>query len=236
MRHTLTSCPPSFRNLHNATVAAGVELDFFVLFSSVASIVGQLGQANYASANTFLSSMAHYRNRLGLPASVVDIGAVQGVGIIENIENMERTLKSLGFTFIDEAQLLDSMLIAMTPTIGSQGPNSPGNSSRFAAGYAVTLGLSADSLSGNASQRLVWRNDRRMAVYHNSKRSGGSGSSGANEALKTILDAAKDDASTLKTPEAVRMSLHEMHVRPTLTSYLHLLGPTARGGDRQKAL
>lgn len=210
VRHTLTSCPPPFRNLHNATVAAGVVLDFFVLFSSVSGVVGQHGQANYASANTFLSSMAHYRNRLGLAASVVDIGAVQGIGVVEHIENMTRTLKSVGFSPLNEAQLLDSMLIAMMPPTSNQGPNPPSNRSRFAADYAVTLGLSADSLGGNASQRVVWRNDRRMAVYHNNKRSGDSSSSGANEALKTLLDSAKDDASTLKTPDAVRMSLYEL--------------------------
>ena len=204
VRRTLTSCAPPSRNLHNATEAAGVVLDFFVLFSSVSGVVGQHGQANYASANTFLSSMAHYRNRLGLAASVVDIGAVQGIGVVEQIEHMTRTLRSVGFSPVNESELLDSMLIAMMPLGSSQGPDPANNRSRFAANYAVTLGISADSLSGTASQRVVWRNDRRMAVYHNYKRSGGSGSSGANEALKTLLDSVKDDASMLKTPEAVR--------------------------------
>lgn len=43
-------------NLHNATLAAGLDLDFFVLFSSLSGIIGQPGHANYAGANTFLDA------------------------------------------------------------------------------------------------------------------------------------------------------------------------------------
>ena len=40
-----------------------VELDFFVLFSSVAGAMGNLGQADYATANGFMDQFATYRNR-----------------------------------------------------------------------------------------------------------------------------------------------------------------------------
>ena len=49
-------------NLDAAT--KDVELDFFVLFSSVASVMGNVGQADYASANGFMDQFAAYRNRL----------------------------------------------------------------------------------------------------------------------------------------------------------------------------
>ena len=53
-------------NLHHAT--ADCTLDFFVLFSSWASIAGTRGGANYAAANVALDSLAHLRRHQGLPA------------------------------------------------------------------------------------------------------------------------------------------------------------------------
>lgn len=41
-----------------------LDLDFFVLFSSIAAWIGNLGQSDYAVANAFLDCFAEYRNRL----------------------------------------------------------------------------------------------------------------------------------------------------------------------------
>jgi NAD(P)-dependent dehydrogenase (short-subunit alcohol dehydrogenase family)/acyl carrier protein len=66
-------------NLHQLTLDN--QLDFFVMFSSVASVFGSPGQANYAAANAFLDSLAQYRNTLGKAALSINWGAWSGGGM-----------------------------------------------------------------------------------------------------------------------------------------------------------
>ena len=64
--------------LHNLTKER--VLDFFVLFSSGASLVGSPGQGNHASANAFMDALAYHRRAQGLPALSINWGAWSEVG------------------------------------------------------------------------------------------------------------------------------------------------------------
>jgi phthiocerol/phenolphthiocerol synthesis type-I polyketide synthase C len=67
------------RHLDEAT--ATDPLDFFVLFSSAAALVGNPGQAAYAAANTYLDGLAAARRRRGLPALSVQWGPFLDIGL-----------------------------------------------------------------------------------------------------------------------------------------------------------
>lgn len=72
-------------NLHHATQS--MSLDFFVLFSSVACLIGNMGQSNYSTANSFLDGLASARRRMGLPAVSINWGPWADAGMAANLES-----------------------------------------------------------------------------------------------------------------------------------------------------
>ncbi len=77
-------------NLHRFSL--GTSLDFFVMFSSAASLMGNPGQGSYAAANAFLDALAHYRRAEGLPASTINWGPWSRVGMAMQRNRGDRLL------------------------------------------------------------------------------------------------------------------------------------------------
>ncbi len=87
--------------LHEFT--ADLSLDFFVLYSSAASVLGSPGQSNYATANAWLDGLAWHRRAAGLPATSINWGPwTEGMA---DDETIIRRLAMQGITplAVDEA-------------------------------------------------------------------------------------------------------------------------------------
>lgn len=72
-------------NLHQLTRTMDLDLDFFVLFSSISGVLGLPGLGNYAAANTFLDALAHFRRAQHLPATSIAYGTWEGGGMASRI-------------------------------------------------------------------------------------------------------------------------------------------------------
>lgn len=88
-------------------------LDYFVLFSSIGSLVGNPGQAPYVAANAFLDTLAHYRASRNQPAICINWGALGQIGMAARQKGVEDYLNRMGFGSFTPSQainVLDKLL------------------------------------------------------------------------------------------------------------------------------
>jgi hypothetical protein len=147
-------------NLHNAVPA---DVDFFILFSSFSGISGQFGQANYAAANTFLDAFVQYRQRNNYAASAIDIGVMDEVGFVSQNADIRERFEKSGMGLLREQHLLDALALAIK--------NSKLGMGRSRGVYEnpsqLLLGLTTSTPISSPFNRVAWKRDSRMAIYHN---------------------------------------------------------------------
>ena len=92
--------------LHQLT--RDLPLDFFVCFSSMASMLGNFGQGNYAAANAFMDAIAHYRRGQGLPGLSINWGAWATAGMAARLASEHQN------------RMQSSGVVAIEPELGMQ--------------------------------------------------------------------------------------------------------------------
>jgi acyl transferase domain-containing protein/acyl-CoA synthetase (AMP-forming)/AMP-acid ligase II/acyl carrier protein len=98
-------------HLHSQT--HDLPLDFFVLFSSVSSMLGNRGQSNYAAANAFMDALAQQRQQAGLPALSINWGGWAEIGLAATLVKEQA---SAGLGAIAPAQGVDLLGLLLTGT------------------------------------------------------------------------------------------------------------------------
>jgi hypothetical protein len=203
-------------NLHNALETRGKKLDYFVMLSSTAGIVGSRGQAAYAAASTFLDSFAAYRRQQGLPGVSLDLTAVTGAGYIaENAARGDDISKNFAQT-ISEDQVLALVGLAVsgqTPVQVLTGlklsPASTGSLPYYADDARFT-NLKAAALADMAKTAVAGAEAMTPASFGNAFRTAASEAEAKQVAVQGVLH---------KLSDVLSVGLADVDAARSMTSY-----------------
>lgn len=93
-------------NLHRTV--GHLPLDFFIMYTSATTMLGNPGQANYVAANAMLESLAAYRRSQGQPALAAGWGAITDVGWLSQHSDVLNSLKTiLGISDLSSKQVMN---------------------------------------------------------------------------------------------------------------------------------
>ncbi|KAJ5538114.1 hypothetical protein N7494_007593 [Penicillium frequentans] len=93
-------------NLHHQL---GSELDFFIMLSSLAGVIGNASQSNYTAGGAFQDALARHRVTKGLPGVALDIGAVKDVGYVASNKGVYERLEKMGYRLLAEEEIMSSI-------------------------------------------------------------------------------------------------------------------------------
>ena len=99
--------PKPYQVLGTLNIAASLpsHLSFFIILSSLVGIVGNNGQANYASARTFQDAFARSRTARGMPTQSIDVGIIADAGYVAENKDIYRHATAQVFRPIPVAEL-----------------------------------------------------------------------------------------------------------------------------------
>ncbi|EOD50809.1 putative polyketide synthase protein [Neofusicoccum parvum UCRNP2] len=107
-------------NLHCALTNAP-DLDFFIMFSSTAGVLGMPGHIGYSAANTYLDGLAQFRVQKGLPATSLALGFVLDAGYLAERADLTqlRRIGGLEGEFVTAADVIALLTTAINGKVGA---------------------------------------------------------------------------------------------------------------------
>lgn len=131
-------------NLHLATQHQAV--DFFTCFSSISTIVGNPGQANYSAANAYLDGLMDWRRAQGCVGASINVAAVSSVGVAAGLGlKFDETINTQELMLLVEEAILSDRRF----TASAQG----GQHSHQLQRKRLITGVSVDGLASNPETR-----------------------------------------------------------------------------------
>ena len=92
-------------NLHQSCP----DLDFFIMLSSLAGVMGLASQTNYTAGGAFQDALARHRMAKGLHGVSLDIGAVKDVGYVAANKSVYDRLARMGYRLLGEEEVLSAI-------------------------------------------------------------------------------------------------------------------------------
>ncbi|TDZ61131.1 Highly reducing polyketide synthase gloL [Colletotrichum trifolii] len=184
-------------NLHHALKAQGEPLDFFLLFSSLSGLGGQIGQANYAAANAFLDAFVQFRHSQGLTCSVLDIGIMEDIGVLSREKVRLEALRATSQHCLHEQDLLDALELMIRRSHATSAE------STHEVGYTNPSQVAIGVRSSSSTNRTGWRRDARAGFLEDGATATVDGDESASgETLKEFLQTCSSDPTRLDSQAA----------------------------------
>ncbi|MBN3729000.1 type I polyketide synthase, partial [Burkholderia sp. Ac-20379] len=160
-------------NLHRATLDA--PLDWFVVYSSATTFLGNPGQGSYVAANSFLEALVAHRRAAGRPATFMAWGPLEDVGFLARNDTTREALQSrIGGASITSDEALDALEQALI-----------------------------DDIAGEAVVRLDWQALSRGMPAANARRYAQMQTRGGSDASRDGGDKLREQVAALPHDEAV---------------------------------
>lgn len=111
--HVRTTVGPKVHGTWNLHELLPRDLDFFVMLSSLAGVMGHRGQGNYGCGNIFQDYFASFRRSQGLRAMTIDIGYLLSVGFVAEHDEYVDHVKAMGLKVMHKSDLHGLMATAL---------------------------------------------------------------------------------------------------------------------------